>query len=349
MRETRGKTIKGSVFRWTIFILVLLFVNFYQLPYYFSIPGDAKVLSEVIEVEEGYDYEGTLSLTTVRMGRANTINYVWSLLSDDRDLIAENLIRPEGESDEEYHQRQLVMMTSSQDVAVLIAYNEAGKEAYFENYGVLITSFVEGMDAERKLEVGDRIVEVNGTETLKAEDLLEELGSVDIGDEVDLVIEREEERQDVTLTVEKFPEELDPTGERGGIGIAHPVTDRELVRNPDVSIDTAQIGGPSAGLMFALEIYNQLVEEDITKGNQIAGTGSLSEEGEVGRIGGVKQKVIAADRAGAKVFFAPNENGLEGSNYDIALETAESIGTDMEVIGVDSFEEALEYLEQELG
>ncbi|WP_035186371.1 SepM family pheromone-processing serine protease [Alteribacter aurantiacus] len=349
MREKKEKTIKGSVFRWTVFILVLLFVNFYHLPYYFSIPGEAKVLSEVIEVEDGYEYEGTLSLTTVRMGRANTINYVWSLLSNERELIAEDLIRPEGESDEDYHHRQLMMMSSSQDVAVLIAYNAAGKEAYFDNYGVLVTSFVEGMDAEEKLEIGDRIIEVNGKETLKAEDLLEELGDSGVGDEVDLVVEREDETLHVTVSIEPFPEELDPTGERGGIGIAHPVTDRELVRNPDVFIDTAQIGGPSAGLMFALEIYNQLIEEDITKGHEIAGTGSLNEEGQVGRIGGVKQKVIAADKAGAKIFFAPNEEGIEGSNYSIALETAQSIGTDMEVVGVDTFEEALEYLEQKLG
>ncbi len=345
MNETKEKKSKASVIRWTVFILILVFVNFYQLPYYFSIPGDAKVLSEVIEVEEGNEYEGSLSLTTVRMGKANTVNYIWSLLSNERDIIPENLVRPEGETDEEYHHRQLMMMSSSQDVSVLVAYNAAGKEAYFENYGVLVTSFVDGMDAKGKLEVGDRIIEVNDEETLTAEALLDVLSIVTIGDEVDLVAERDEETLEVTINVEPFPEELDPTGERGGIGIAQPITDRELIKSPEVTINTAEIGGPSAGLMFALEIYNQLVEEDITKGHHIAGTGSLSEEGLVGRIGGVKQKIIASDKAGASVFFAPNEEGVEGSNYEVAMETAASIDTDMEVVAVDTFEEALAYLE----
>ncbi|PYZ97908.1 hypothetical protein CR205_04750 [Alteribacter lacisalsi] len=345
MSGKKEKTIKGSVFRWTVFLLILIFINFYQLPYYFSIPGDAKVLSEVIEVEDRYEYDGSLSLTTVRMGRANTVNYVWSLLSSERDLMHESLIRPEGETDQEYNHRQLMMMASSQDTAVLVAYQAAGKEAYFENYGVLVSSFVEGMDAEDKLEPGDRIVEVNGEETLRAEELLDALGEIEIGEDVSLKVERGEETFDVTVTVEPFPEELDPSGERGGIGIAQPVTDRELIRNPDVSIDTQQIGGPSAGLMFSLEIYNQLTEEDITGGAHIAGTGSVDEEGNVGRIGGVKQKVIAADSAGAAVFLVPNENGIEGSNYQLAAETAKNIGTDMAVIGIDTFDEAIEYLE----
>ncbi|TMW73107.1 SepM family pheromone-processing serine protease [Alteribacter natronophilus] len=345
MSNEKRRTIKGSAFSWGIFLLILVFINFYQLPYYFSIPGDAKVLSEVIEVDEGFEYDGSLSLTTVRMGRSNTVNYVWSLLSTERDLVHESLIRPEGESDEEYHHRQLMMMANSQDTAILVAYRNAGKEAYFENYGVIVTSFVEGMDAEAKLEPGDRITAVNGMETQTAQDLLDELGDARIGDQVELRVERDGDTLEVVLAVDHFPEELDPSGERGGIGIAHPVTDRELIKSPEVTIDTRQIGGPSAGLMFSLEIYNQLTEEDITRGHHIAGTGSLNEDGEVGRIGGVKQKVIAADSAGAAVFFVPNENGVEGSNYEIAMETAQSIGTDMEVAGIDTFDEALTYLE----
>ncbi|WP_096189239.1 SepM family pheromone-processing serine protease [Evansella halocellulosilytica] len=337
---------RRSIIRWVILFAILLFINFYELPYYFTIPGDAKVLSEVIEVEDKNEYAGTFMLTTVRMGKANVVNYVWSMFSDQREIIPEDQIRPEGETDEEYHHRQMMMMAGSQELAVLVAYNYAGREAYFENYGVLVTSIIPKMDAEGKLQMGDRIIAVNDVEVLEVETLFELLGQHEIGDQVKITVEREEEIHDYSLAVQPFPEEIDPEGDRGGVGIANPVTDRVLVNRPDVFIDTATIGGPSAGLMFSLEIYNQLVEEDITKGQHIAGTGSIDEDGNVGRIGGVRQKIIAADQAGASAFLVPNERGAIESNYEIALETAENIDSNMEIVPIDTFEEALQYLNE---
>lgn len=344
MEETTKRS-NISFLKWGILFAILFAVNFIQLPYYFTVPGEAKILNEVIEVEEGYHDEGTFMLTTIRMGQANTVNYVWSLISDRRELIPEDQIRPEGETDEQYHHRQMMMMTGSQELAVLVAYEQAGAEAYFENYGVLVSSIIPGMDAEGKLEIGDRIVAINGEEVLEVNTLLDMLGELDIGEEVDITVEREEETEVISLTVNNFPEDLDPDGERGGVGIANPVTDRVLVNKPAVEIDTDQIGGPSAGLMFTLEIYNQLVEEDITHGLQIAGTGSISEEGIVGRIGGIRQKIYAAHDAGADIFFVPDENGAAGSNYESARETAEAIGTEMDIVPVNTFSDALEYLE----
>ncbi|WP_416151058.1 SepM family pheromone-processing serine protease [Salipaludibacillus sp. HK11] len=344
MRETPNASTK-SIWKWVILFSVLIAINFIELPYYFTVPGDAKVLSDVIEVEDRYDYEGSLMLTTIRMGKANTVNYLWSMLSDQRELIAEDQIRPEGETDEQYNHRQMMMMTSSQELAVIVAYDYAGKEAYFENYGVLVTSIIPDMDAEGKLEIGDRIVEIDGTEVLEVDPLLTILGEYDINDKVEITYERDGEREQATIMIMPFPEEIDPEGDRGGVGIANPVADRELIFEPDVQINTAEIGGPSAGLMFSLEIYNQLTEEDITKGYNIAGTGSIDQDGNVGRIGGVNQKIYASEEAGAEIFFAPNEEGVEGSNYQDALSTAESLGTDMEIVPIDTFVDAINYLD----
>ncbi|SES39810.1 SepM family pheromone-processing serine protease [Salipaludibacillus aurantiacus] len=344
MNDRQHRNNKSWV-KWVVLFAILIAVNFIQLPYYFTVPGEAKVLTEVIEVEDGNEYEGTFMLTTIRMGKANIVNYTWSLFSDRRELIPEEQIRPEGETDEQYHHRQMMMMTGSQELAVLVAYNHAGEEAYFENYGVLVTSIIPDMDAEGKLEVGDKIVAIDGEEVLEVNTLFDILGEYEIGDEVPITYEREEETDTVTIEVQSFPEEIDPEGERGGIGIANPVTDRELIKNPEVLIDTDQIGGPSAGLMFTLEIYNQLIEEDITHGFEVAGSGAIDEDGNVGRIGGIKQKVYASHEAGADIFFAPDEEGIEGTNYQIAVEAAEQLGTDMEIVPVSHFEDALNYLE----
>ena len=94
---------------------------------------------------------------------------------------------------------------------------------------------------------------------------------------------------------------------------------RTLIVHPKVTVHSDEIGGPSAGFMFSLEIYNQLTKEDLTKGYKIAGTGTISTDGTVGKIGGIEQKVVAADKAGAEIFFAPNENGEKNSNYQNAI------------------------------
>ncbi|MFA9557344.1 SepM family pheromone-processing serine protease [Evansella sp. AB-rgal1] len=342
----KNSTMNRSLIKWIILAVILLTINFYKLPYYFTIPGDALVLTDVIEVEDAHEYEGTFMLTTVRMGQANIVNYVWALFSDQREIIPERQIRPPGETDEEYQHRQLMMMTGSQDVAVLVAYEYVGKTAYIENKGVFVTGVIPDMGAEGKLEQGDKIIAVEGEEVLETSRLLNVLSSYELGEIVELTIERGDSVETVAIEMMYFPEDLDDTGERVGVGISYPVTDSELIRDPEITINTNKIGGPSAGLMFTLEIINQLSEEDITRGYDIAGTGSIDEDGKVGRIGGIKQKVIASHNAGADIFFAPHELGVEGSNYEQALEAAKSIRTNMEIVPVDTYEDALEYLQQ---
>ncbi len=96
--------------------------------------------------------------------------------------------------------------------------------------------------------------------------------------------------------------------------------------------------------MFSLEIYNQLTKEDMTNGYQIAGTGTIDPDGKVGPIGGIEQKIVAADKAGAEIFLAPNENGRKNSNYKAALKTARDIHSNMKIIPIDTFNEAVSYL-----
>lgn len=107
-----------------------------------------------------------------------------------------------------------------------------------------------------------------------------------------------------------------------------------------VHITAGEIGGPSAGLVFALEIYNRLTAEDLTKGYSIAGTGEIDPKGRVGAIGGIEYKVVAADRAGADIFFVPQ------LNWEVAIRQAERIHTDMRIIAVTSMDDVLQYMDQ---
>ncbi|WP_100373311.1 SepM family pheromone-processing serine protease [Bacillus sp. FJAT-45037] len=333
-------------FRWPILIIILLALYFIQLPYYYSQPGDALSLDDVIEVEGATtDGEGALMLTTIRMGKANPIFYAWAQLSPYRVLHPEGQIRFENETDEDYEHRQLMMMNDSQEVAKIVAYEHANKSVSYEYFGVLVTSLIEGMPAYEVLKVGDRIQAVNGDSIQTAEQLIELLAGYIEGDTVELELERDDEMMGVSVGFSPFPAEMNAPSDRVGIGIQAPVTDRHVTFDPPVHIDTSKIGGPSAGLMFSLEIYDQLLEEDLTNGYNIAGTGTIREDGTVGRIGGAGQKVVAADRAGASYFLAPHEEGAEDSNYNEAVLAAEDIGTDMLIIPIDRFEDAVAFLE----
>ena len=105
----------------------------------------------------------------------------------------------------------------------------------------------------------------------------------------------------------------------------------------DVDIQTGNVGGPSAGMMMALNVYNLLTEDDITNGKKIAGTGTIEIDGSIGPVGGIKQKIIAAKRAGAELILVPVANFEEAKPFEDD-KTA--------IVAVDSFDEALSVISQ---
>ncbi|GAB2543073.1 SepM family pheromone-processing serine protease [Gracilibacillus alcaliphilus] len=333
--------LKGNV-RILIFFVALIAVFFlfsYRLPFYIHQPGHADPLNPIVEVDGGHESEGEMYLVTIQGGRATPFTYLTAQFRKYFDVLPINEVVPEDMTDAEYHELQLMMMESSQEASMVVAYEAAGETIDIEYKGVYVVSVVEGMPADGILQSGDEIIEIDGKEINESEDLIDYVTSKTAGDAVRLTIERDEQ----TMEEEIALAELEDLDGQPGIGIQL-VTNRQVTVSPDLTFSSGSIGGPSAGLMFSLEIYDQLTTEDITKGYQIAGTGEVDYQGNVGRIGGVDKKVIAADRTGCDIFFAPNEGGREGSNYQVAKETAEDIGTDMEIVPVDTFEEALEYL-----
>ncbi len=321
-------------------VLILLIGTFYSLPYYVTKPGMAKELHPIIEVENGFDEEGSFMLTTVRMGRANIYSFLLAKLSDYQKIYPLEDIRGEEESEEEYNVRQLHLMDSSKLSAIEVAYKKAGIPVQYEYKGVYVLNVVESMPAHEKLLPGDRIFKVDNLDFTSSEEFISYVSEKDAGEVLTLTYERRNKEGEVEVAVQTFPEDKSKVGI--GIGL---VDDKEIQVEPEVEIDSEEIGGPSAGFMFALEIYNQLTEEDMTRGYQIAGTGTISTNGKIGRIGGIEQKIVAADRAGADIFFAPFEEGAEDSNYRAAIRTAEDIGSKMEIVPVDNFDEAIAYLE----
>ena len=330
-----------KISRGSLFVLCLLLVAgfFYPIPYYISKPGLAKELEPIVSVENGNSSEGSFMLTTIQMGKANIYTYVLADWLDYWSVYKEEEIKGTDETDEEYNVRQMYLMEGSKANAIISAFREA-KMPYETHYeGVYVLNTLENMPAYEVLKAGDRIIKVNGEQLTSSEQLMSYIKDQPEGSAMKLEIIRD------SKTMEKSVQtKMNPENNKLGIGIVL-VDDRSVETEPEVEIDSSKIGGPSAGLMFSLEIYNQLVDEDITKGYDIAGTGTIDEDGNVGAIGGIDQKVVAASESGASVFFAPNEKGEENSNYAVALQTARNIGTSMVIVPVDTMKDALNYLQ----
>ncbi|MTD30344.1 SepM family pheromone-processing serine protease [Planomicrobium sp. YIM 101495] len=330
--------------KWTVLIgvtLIALFLSLYQMDSYITRPGSAYELAPFVSIEgSDKDDEGTLSLMTVSMLTATPALYVAASFMDGYEVLAPEQVRSPDESEDEYNVRQLKLMSDSQVNAVQVAFERAGKEFELIDNGVFVLNVLDGSAADGILNPGDRIIALDGEELHNQEAFVDYLASVGDGEAVDAQVERE--GRTISHTIELAPLPTEP--ERSGLGITF-VEDKRIETDPPVEIDSETIGGPSAGLMFTLEIMNQLLDEDLTKGYDVAGTGTMSGDGTVGRIGGIDQKVMAADRSGIDIFFAPDDetNGAD-SNYDVAKATAESIGTDMKIVPVKTIDDALDYL-----
>ncbi|MEN1966987.1 SepM family pheromone-processing serine protease [Lentibacillus sp. N15] len=324
-----------------IVIAIAFFISAYKLPFYIYKPGGADALDPIVSVDGGYKSAGDMHLVTVRGGQATPIQYVFAKLLPHNEIIPLKDVRPEGISEDEYYHAQLQMMENSQEASTVVAYKAAKKEIHINYKGVYVAAVMKNMPADGKLKMGDRITGIDGKDIKKAEDLTSYVENKHGGDTISLQVNRD----DKTMTKQITLKELDELDGKPGIGIQL-VTDRSVTVNPKVKFSSGSIGGPSAGLMFSLKMYDELTKEDLTHGYQIAGTGEIDYDGNVGRIGGIDKKVIAADKEGCKVFFAPNEDGAKDSNYQVAKKTAEEIGTSMKVVPVDTFDDAVDYLEK---
>jgi Lon-like protease len=332
---------KRTIIRSIIIVaIIVLITSFIKLPYYVTQPGMASELEPIIEVENGFrDEEGSFSLTTIRFGRANPLTYMWAKLNEYYNIHPLEEIKREEETDEEYYKRQLHMMEGSQEAAITVAYKKAKKNIKYTFHGIYVDGTLKDMPAASVLKVGDRIYKVDNKEFQTAEEFIKYVSGKKAGEKLTITYEREGKQNQGTIKLAPFNDNPDKVG----IGISL-LTDRNIDVEPNIKLNTEEIGGPSAGLMMSLEIYNQLTEIDITRGYDIAGTGTINAEGVVGPIGGISQKIVAADNAGMDIFFAPNENDSPTSNYLEAIKTGKQIKTNMKIIPIDTFDEAVQYL-----
>jgi PDZ domain-containing protein len=297
--------------------------------HYIVLPDRARPTDPLVRIpgEESQDEED-IYMVDVRIGRASLFERLFPWTKEGADLLPERAINPAGVSDRQRRQSSLNDMSRSQLIAITVALRELGREVEVDESGAEVVLVQPDAPADGVLEVGDVIVEAEGQEVESIQGLQRALSDVEPGEEVDLTVQREDERVQLTSGTRASPDDAD----RAVMGVQ--VQDSLDFEFPvDIEIDAGNIGGPSAGLAFALDIVDEL-GDDIDRGRKIVATGELTLDGEVLPIGGVKQKAIGARDAGADIFLVPD------GNFEEAREAVDGL----EVIPVSNIQEALSVL-----
>lgn len=314
-----------------ITIVIIIVVNLIPTDYYLISPGQAINLSKNIIVENGEkDARGCFLLTSTTIVKANLLLYIYSFFDPNIDLKnkSENMI--EGVDQEEYIDIMEELMRESKMISKVVALKKAGYNPEISGKGIVIKKILENSPAKNKLMPGDVIVKVNQYSVRTIEEFSNIIQSYTMNQIIRITFSRNNLTYSISVPLIELPT-MDYGVERLGIGMYATTYNLQCKFPIKIEIDLDKIKGPSAGLMIALEILNQLTENDLSNGLMIAGTGNLSVEGKITEVDGIKQKIISALKQKADIFLVPKEN------YQEALKFSQSI----RVIAVENFDDVI--------
>lgn len=318
-----------------MFFIVVGSLTFVKTDYFFMSPGPPYQWEIEYGEIENYDFDGNLYQLTVRRDEASALIYLWSFIDDSIDLYPREMILPNGVTREELNQISIQNMKTSENVAIAVALEYLDFNVSTKGEGVLVVGVLEGSPVEGKLKKGDKIFSINNKEISSASEFIATLREFEIGEFIKIGLYREFDGDEQFLEIEtKLIEHVDYEDEPM-VGFLATTINEKFDFPFLIDIKTGNVGGPSAGLMMALNVYNNLIPEDITNSMVIAGTGTIEVDGSVGPVGGIKQKVISAKNAGAELILVPMAN----------FEEAKPLATDFtKIVAVESFEEALKVI-----
>lgn len=298
--------------------------------FYVLVPGPVQDIERRVEVAGARTYSSTgrLYMTTVGVDVNATVVEIVLAALDTTSVVVPARQVTGGRPLEQLESSQRAQMVTSKRHARVIALGAAGFGRP-TGEGARVVTTVEDSPADGVLEPGDVITAVDGSRVATSCDVERVVDAAEIGDLIDVTVRRAGHERDVLLSAGR--------NEQGRAYLGVIVTDVAYRFEPgvEVTFPTGRVAGPSAGLMLALALYDRLTPSDLTSARDVAGTGILDCAGGVEPIGGVEQKVVAAERHGAEVFLAPRGN----------LDAARAASTDIEVVGVSTFDDARRYLE----
>jgi PDZ domain-containing protein len=313
-------------------LLVATAIALYLVPSndYILLPDRAHPVAPLVDVKGGKDPAGPggIYFVDVFERRASLFESLFPWIHKGSTLVPAKLIVPPGVSDKAVRQADLRAMSISQRVAAAVALKRLGYRVVARPSGVIVAALDNSSHAVGKLRAADVIVAVNGVRTPTIARLRAQLAPVKPGQSIRLEISRGVATRHLQVTVKTIAD-----GKRAIVGFA-PEQAAEIQLPLKVAIDAGNVGGPSAGLAFALEVMEEL-GRNVDRGYRVAATGQIELDGTVTPIGGVKQKTFGVRKANADVFLVPaGDNAREAKRYADGLR----------VIPVKNFPQALRAL-----
>ncbi|MER6834920.1 PDZ domain-containing protein [Streptomyces cellulosae] len=309
----------------TLMLIALLCAGvFIPVPYAEMSPGPTvNTLGEhdgepVLQIagRKTYPTDGHLNMTTVRVTsaeyRMNLVEAVYGWLAHDTKVVPHDTLYPDGKTEEESTQENAEEFSQSQESAKVAALKELDIPV---KSWVIVSTVVKDAPAEGKLHAGDVIKAVDGKAVKEPSDVADLVTQHKPGEDVVFTIvpakeqaaaEKEKRTAERTEKVTITTRASDDAGEKRAVVGISAGTDHTFPF--DIDIKLADVGGPSAGLMFALGIYDKLTPGSLTGGQFVAGTGTIDDEGKVGPIGGIEMKTVGARDKGAEYFLTPADN-----------------------------------------
>ena len=281
---------------------------FYPSDNYIFLPDPARSVEPLVHVEGEHDRPGAggIYMVDIIVRKASLLEKYFPGIHEGATLVPADVYNPQDLPERIQRQQGLAEMSSSQRIAAAVALRELGYKVTPD--GVVVSAVDVGAPADGVLEPDDVIVGANGKDIAGPEDLSHVMSGVKPGETVTLRIERDGAEQSVQVGTKASDD--DPP--RAIMGI---IIEPKLELPVDITIDTGQIGGPSAGLAFALDIIDELGPTDIDHGEKVVATGEIALDGSVHEIGGIEQKTIGARKAGADVFLVPDANAEGARKY----------------------------------
>lgn len=330
------KSIKDFIvdeYKFLIFMVVFYIVCTFPVNYYIVIGGGISDVGERIVVEGGSKSKGSFNLSYVSELKGTVSTYLLSYFIPtwDRENISDYMYS-KTETYEDVEFRGNLDLRRTNGSAIKVAYDLAGKSIKEISSKIYVIAIFDEYESEFK--VGDQLLSVDGKTFDLMQDYSNYVQDKNVSDVVDVMVLRGGKEKKIKC-------KLYESNGRKIFGVVLQNV-KEYETDPDVDINFyASESGPSGGVITALEIYDKLVDEDITRGLAVAGTGTIDDNGNVGEIGGVRYKVLGASKGGADLFLVP-----AGDNYLEAIKVKKEKNLKIDILEITTVEDALFKLKQ---
>jgi PDZ domain-containing protein len=281
-------------------------------PYFLVTPGGTYDIGSRLRIPDEYRKPmGRMAFTAVYEQEANWGEVARARVAGQAEIVPAAAIRPPGTTQEQVNETNKRLIDESKPIAAVVGLRAAGFPVEVTGQGAQVESIVEGYPAQGVLQLGDIIVAVDGQPIETTSSLIQAITRRRAGERVTLVVHRGDASQTLELATKESATDLG----RALIGITAS-TYLFDVRTPfPVDIESDNVGGPSAGFMFALGILDAVTDGDLTRGYYVAGTGTIALDGTVGAVGGAAEKALAAEQDGVQVFLAPRDDAEEAHRW----------------------------------